>query len=370
MPADDLLRLSVLWSHFPGLARQVERAGRGALQRIFRARSGGSDAERLESARALLRDLSPDALRQRASDAGLAIICRGEDVYPRGLLELDDPPPVIYCRGRLPAGHVPTLAVVGSRSASEMGRRAAYTLASSAAVRGEVIVSGLAFGIDDAGHRGALAVGGRTIAVLASGADVPSPRAQTSLYNQIIERGGAVVSEYLPGAPAKPYRFPVRNRLIAALAGRVLVVEARERSGALHTVDHALALGRAILAYPGEGMRDSCRGSNRLIQEGAEVVLEPADLLHGDELSLWPEKPAAPRPPVAMTDDVDSRVAVLAHALALGPLSVDALAEKLSIDIGTLRGVLARLERTGLVTFRAGVAAWRGAVRLPHQGVR
>jgi DNA processing protein len=287
-----------------------------------------------------------------------------ESRYPKSLLDLTDPPPVIYCRGDVTAAEPPALAVVGSRSASEMGRGAAHTLASAAAVRGETIVSGLAFGIDTAGHRGALAVSGRTVAVLASGADVPSPRSQTRLYREIIDGGGAIVSEYLPGAPAKPYRFPVRNRLIAALSRRVLVVEAGERSGALHTVEHALALGRSVLAYPGEGLRESCRGSNRLIQDGAEVILEPADLLLEAEPSLWSEpEEGFGRTSDWATQHVHARDAVLANALAHGPLPVDALADRLAIDIGTLRGALTRLERTGLITFCAGVARWRGLER-------
>lgn len=356
--ADFLLRLCLLRDRFPGLANQVKRRfevhgdGGQALRQALHARQDGRD-ERRALARCALRDMPPDRLREQARARGLGVLFRGGSNYPAALLDLEDPPPVLFLIGSLPAPGSAATAVVGSRKATEAGRRAAHTLAASLAIQGEAIISGMAFGIDDAAHRGALSVSGRTMAVLASGADLPSPQAQARLHARITAAGGAVVSEYPPGSSARPYRFPLRNRLIAALAQRILVVEARQGSGALHTVDHGLALGRTVLAYPGDGLSAACRGSNQLIREGAELVLGPEDLLGPPEQCLFPA--AAP----LLCQGSEKQSAVLAHALAHGPLALDELALRVAVEIGALRGAVARLERAGLVDFRGGVVQWR-----------
>ncbi len=364
---DHLLRLSVLQTHAPGAAAALARAASGgaasafSLEELLTRAAPGRDSAPLERARAALREHPPRRVRAHAERAGLRLIYRGESDYPRRLRILDDAPPVLYAKGLLPSPERPWIAFVGSRRATERGRDAAQTLAASAACRGEVVVSGMAFGIDDAAHRGALGVDGITVAVLASGADLPSPRSQTTLYRRIVDGGGAVISHFLPGTPALPYRFPIRNWLIAALSDRVLVVEAGSKSGALHTVDHAQALGRAVLAYPGDGLSLETRGSNRLIQDGAEVVLGPEDLLRDQQLLLPLDDPsAAPRTGSGDHDGPEPlrEAASLARALAGSPLPVDELAVRLDLEIAALRSSLGRLERAGLVRVAAGVAHW------------
>ena len=367
MVEDQLLRISALHTHLPSVAAEVERLnmshdkGLGeTLGAVLAGEMGRCSADARRRARKVVREHPPEAIRESASQRGLHLLFRSSMTYPTRLQPLDAAPPVLYVRGRLPEQDRPSIAVVGSRAATETGRHAAHTLAASAACRGEVVVSGMAFGVDDAAHRGALEVGGTTMAVLASGADLPSPRSQSPLYMRIVSGVGAALSQFLPGSPARPYRFPIRNWLIAALADRVLVVEARDRSGALHTVDHAQSIGIPVLAYPGDGLSKATRGSNRLIQDGAEVVLGPEDLVSACQFALpfgaTPTESSSATGPVEGREHQES--ALLAHALADGPIPVDLLAKRLELGIGSLRGALSRLERIGLVRIEAGIARW------------
>jgi len=201
--------------------------------------------------------------------------------YPDGLRRLKEPPPVLFVRGE--AAELPqprtTVAIVGSRRASETGLRVAYDLARGLAEQGVAVLSGLALGVDAAAHRGSLDGGGRTLAVLASPVDEPTPVRHSGLAEVILSRGGWLVSERPPGAVVRPHEFPRRNRLIAAMAGLVVVVEAGLRSGTLSTVEHALRLGVEVAAVPGPIDRPNCRGSNALLRRGAQWVESVGDLL-------------------------------------------------------------------------------------------
>ena len=183
----------------------------------------------------------------------------------------------------------PTVAIVGSRKASDGGKLIAAELARGLVAQGICIVSGMAFGIDAAAHAAALAAGGRTIAVLGCGADVPYPRTHTSLYRQIRERG-AIVSEFAWGAQPERGAFPRRNRIISGLSLGVVIVEAPQKSGALITVQHALDQNREVFAVPGDVRSGRSAGCHRLIKDGAKLVEDVEDVL--EELTMW----AAPRP--------------------------------------------------------------------------
>jgi DNA processing protein len=179
-------------------------------------------------------------------------VTRGRRGYPPLLSELHDPPARLFLRGGLPDLLArPAVAIVGARSCSSYGAQVAQELARDLATAGVVVVSGLARGIDGEAHRGALAGGGVTVAVLGCGIDRDYPRSHAELARRIAE-DGLVVSEYPPGVEPAPWRFPARNRIIAGLAHATVVVEARERSGALITADFALELGRDVFAVPGE----------------------------------------------------------------------------------------------------------------------
>lgn len=198
--------------------------------------------------------------------------------YPASLRHLHDPPAACFLLGRVDLLDAPMVAVVGSRACTPHGLEAARWLAAQLARAGLVVASGLARGIDGAAHEAALAVGGPTVAVLGSGLDVAYPPENRALQ-ETIGRQGLLVSEFLPGEAPRPHHFPRRNRLIAALARGVLVVEAGANSGALGTADHALDLGRPVMAVPGPITSPSHEGSNRLLRDGAPIVLDVDDVL-------------------------------------------------------------------------------------------
>lgn len=203
---------------------------------------------------------------------------RGDAEYPALLLAVPTAPTALHVRGALVEADTLAVAVVGSRRATPYGVTMAETLAADLAARGVTIVSGLARGIDTAAHRGALRVGGRTIAVLGSGVDVVYPPENARLADEIAA-SGAVVSQFVPGTPPLPHHFPTRNAVIAGLSLAVVVVEAAERSGSLITARLAAELGREVLAMPGRATAPESRGANRLIQDGAALALGWEDVV-------------------------------------------------------------------------------------------
>ncbi len=220
----------------------------------------------------------PESVRMAASAGiGGAIVLPYWDArYPAGLWRLQDPPPLLFFAGDTSLLERPALAVVGTRRCSAHGRAAARAIALAAGAGGVVVVSGHAQGIDAAAHEGALGSG--TIAVLGCGLDVPYPRALASLRVRMRERG-LLLSEFPAGTPPLPRHFPRRNRIIAALASALVVVEAPHRSGAQNTVSHALDMGLDVGAVPGPIDRANCAGSNRLLREGAAAICEPVHAL-------------------------------------------------------------------------------------------
>jgi DNA processing protein len=194
-----------------------------------------------------------------------------DPAYPVLLGAVPSPPPTLFVRGALGDDDALAIAIVGSRRPSPYGLAVAEQLATDLAARGVTIVSGLARGIDTAAHRGALAAGGRTLAVLGSGIDVVYPP-ENAVLARTIETHGALVSQFAPGVRVRPGHFPARNRTLAGLALGVVVVEAAERSGALITAGFAADLGRETFAVPGRITSPTSVGAHRLIQDGAKLV--------------------------------------------------------------------------------------------------
>lgn len=225
---------------------------------------------------------NPAGFRERWERQGLTLLPITSSSYPTCLKNLDDPPPLLFLRGNKGLLDGPSVAVVGTRSPSEVGWRAAEALGRILGAAGLVVVSGLARGIDSAAHRGALSVGGSTLAVLGSGLAVSPASAQRKLV-ETIARSGLLVSEFAPLDPPRRHHFPKRNRLLAALSRAVVVVEAGEKSGALITVDHALQLGRDVFALPGSVENPKARGSNLLLRDGAGVIPFPEAVLEALE---------------------------------------------------------------------------------------
>lgn len=246
--------------------------------------------------------------------------------------------------GRLRRG--PVVAVVGTRRATRAGLDFTRQLARDLSRRGAVVVSGLALGVDAAAHHGALAGGGETVAVLGSGVDRPSPAGNARLVARVLERGG-LVSEYPEGTEAARWRFPARNRIIAALAHVVVIVEAPERSGALITTDIALDLGRPIMAVPGPPWARSSRGSNALIRAGAALCESADDVVAETPLLAWME--VATDTPLRSGATEDPLQARILDVLEVEPLTRDELTASMGTSVSQISSALATLEIDGLV---------------------
>jgi DNA processing protein len=288
-----------------------------------------------------------DAYRERLARDGVRWVARSDPGFPPLLASIHDPPPGLFLRG---AGapellRHPAVAVVGARSCSDYGAHVGRGLARELAAAGVVVVSGLARGIDGWAHRGALEGGAATVAVLGCGIDRDYPRAHASLAGQIAVTG-LIVSEYPPGVAPAPWRFPARNRIVAGLAAATVVVEARERSGALITADLALEEGREVLAVPGEITSALSRGTNALLRLGAAAVTGAADILEaiGVEAGSGGE-PDLPSGPAA---------AALA-ALDAGAATADEVARVSGLDSAAVAAALVELELSGLVSGCSGV---------------
>jgi len=213
-----------------------------------------------------------------AEDKDVTLVTLVDPEYPGLLREIDDPPLVLYVRGRLPVDPARSIAVVGTRRATRYGKMVAGRFASQLALKGLTIVSGLAAGIDTAAHQGAIDVGGITVAVLGCGLDYPYPKRNQPLLQTIVETGTAI-SEYPLGMRPAKWTFPQRNRILAGLSRGVLVVQAPERSGSLITARLALEQGREVFAVPGNINSLTSAGSNRLIKQGAQLVDSAEEIL-------------------------------------------------------------------------------------------
>ncbi|NND01862.1 MAG: DNA-protecting protein DprA [Acidimicrobiia bacterium] len=217
-------------------------------------------------------------------------VFRGEPGYPSRLAELPGAPDLLFVRGIIPA--LPTVAVVGTRRCSSYGRNLAEAYGAAIARAEWCLVSGLARGIDGAAHRGTVAGGGGGVAVLGCGLDIAYPREHGALADRLVASGGAVISEYPPGTPPEAWRFPPRNRIISGMSRAVVVVEAAIKGGALITANTALDQGVPVFATPGDVGKESAAGCNRLIRDGAQPVLDPADLIAELELIVGPARHA------------------------------------------------------------------------------
>jgi DNA processing protein len=278
-------------------------------------------------------------------------IRRKDSAYPSLLAAIHDPPAQLFLRGSAEFAVLsePAIAVVGARACSAYGRSVARSLARELAGAGLVVVSGMARGVDGEAHRGALDAGGRTVAVLGCGIDRDYPAAHAELSRRIGEHG-LVVSEYEPGVEPAPWRFPARNRIIAGLCAGTVVVEARERSGALITADFALEEGRDVLAVPGEITSSLSAGSNALLRLGAVPVTCAADVL--ELYALTPLQHAH--------TTLGPMAEALLAQLSGSALTADELVRATALDPGAGAAALTELELAGRVTFEDGV--YRAAI--------
>lgn len=315
---------------------------------LFAAATDSHLVEEPRAARyAAFRDgLDERAERERLAAAGFRFLARSDPAFPAILRAIHDPPPGLFLRGAAAEELLarPAVAVVGARACSPYGRQVARLLGRELAAAGLVVVSGLARGVDGEAHRGALDGGGATVAVLGCGIDRDYPAAHRALAAEIAERS-LVVSEYAPGVAPAPWRFPARNRIIAGLCSATVVVEARERSGALITADLALEEGREVFAVPGEITSALSAGSNALLRLGATPLTAAADVLESFGLA-----PADVTPP-----DLSPAAAALLERIRDAAAAPDELVRSLRLGAGEVAVALTELELAGLVTLEEGL---------------
>ena len=284
-------------------------------------------------------------------------IAPGEAAWPVQLRAIPDPPEVLYVLGEPAILAAPAIAIVGSRAPTPAGRETAYEFARRLAAAGLVVTSGLAAGVDAAAHRGAIAAGGRTVAVCATGLDRIYPAHNATLATEIAACG-ALVSEFPPGTPPLPGHFPRRNRLISGLSLGVLVVEARHRSGSLITARLAAEQGREVFALPGSIHSPLARGCHRLIRDGARLVETPEEVLAGLQPDLF-EALAAPlaQAPGAkgfFPGSLDTDSKILLNACGFEPVDVDTLVARTGLEAGSVTSMLVLLELRGEIESSAG----------------
>ncbi|MCI9148606.1 MAG: DNA-protecting protein DprA [Hungatella sp.] len=285
----------------------------------------------------------------KLGDKGIRFVSFLDGEYPGRLRQLYASPAALYVRGRLPGEDRPTAAIVGARDCSHYGRETAELLGRALGEAGIQVVSGMALGIDGAGHRGCLKAGGDTYGVLGCGPDICYPRSHFSMYMEIPEKGG-LIAEYGPGQSPKASYFPMRNRIISGLSDAVIVVEAREKSGSLITADWGLEQGKEIFAVPGRNTDLLSRGCNLLIRQGAGIVTCPDDILeffgiYRDQKLIVHEK---------NENGLAKKEKMVYSCLDLQPKFIDRIVEECGLSLGECLTLLLELEMRGYIVQTAG----------------
>lgn len=297
-------------------------------------------------ARAIAADIDETAIKavlHWLSDPLNHIVTLADDAYPQALLNIPDPPTLLYVKGRLDLLNAPSLAIVGSRNATTQGMRNAEAFASSASSAGLCIVSGMAQGIDTAAHRGGLLGAGSSIAVIGTGLDKVYPASNRELAHQLAEVG-TIISEFHLGTPPLAANFPRRNRIISGLSLGCLVVEASIQSGSLITARMALEQGREVFAIPGSIHSPQSKGCHTLIKQGAKLVESVQDIL--EELGYR----STPAEPAATSWDLHP----LSLHLGFDPVDVETLAQRSGLTIAELSAILLQLELDGHIATLPG----------------
>lgn len=321
----------------------VEAAWHASPADLLAAGLDARTSKLLEKAR---RECDLDAELERIAAAGIRLLTIEDDAYPHLLHGLGNVPQVLYVRGDLLPMDSWAVAVVGTRTPSSYGKEVTRQIVGELARNGVTIVSGLAVGIDTVAHTTALEAGGRTLAVLGNGIDICYPERNRALSGQIIQQG-ALLSDYPLGTRPLAANFPPRNRIISGLALGTLVVEAREKSGALITVDFALEQGREVFAIPGSIFNQTSKGPHELIRNGATIATSASDILETLNLTAAPMQQELL---LHLPDDPDDPTeAALLALLSAEPLHVDALTRAAKLPTATVSATLAMLELKGFV---------------------
>jgi DNA processing protein len=346
---------ALLRHHSPAEAWEVVQGrhpSRGLVERVM----GEPKVRAAWAASAVARP--PEQVWARCGELGVSVLLHGSAAFPAALADDPLPPPVLFAAGDLGLLDGRRVAVVGTRNATAAGRQAATRLGADLATAGVHVVSGLARGIDGAVHRGVLsaAADGRPIGVVACGLDVVYPREHQRLWAAVADTG-LLLSECPPGVTPVPYRFPLRNRIVAGLAELVVVVESRERGGSLVTVAAALDRGVPVMAVPGSAVNRAARGVNELLRDGAAPVLDADDVLLALQMSPAARGASAELRPRPTPADV-----VVYRALQHRPLTLDGVADGVGLPLVDAAMSLARLSAAGWV---AGADGWFECIGSP-----
>jgi DNA processing protein len=303
----------------------------------------GLGAKVIERVLAARKNVNLDQVWAKIESQGIKILTWQDEAYPSRLKEIDQPPPVMYIRGEYLPDDLFAVAIVGTRRVTPYGRQITEELSAFLASNGITVISGLARGVDAIAHQAALKAGGRTIGVLGSGVDKIYPPEHLKLAEQMMERG-AIISDYSPGTPPDASNFPPRNRIISGLSLAVVVIEAGETSGALITAEFAAEQGREIFAVPGSILAPQSKGTNKLIQNGAQPLLSVNDLMQALDFTRIGEHKAARK--IIPADETEAR---LLSVLAAEPKHVDEIRNQADLPIEKVSATLALMELKGMV---------------------
>ena len=290
-------------------------------------------------------------LYEKLINKDVHFVIQEDDNYPRRLLNMYDPPRFLYYLGELPDENLPTIAIIGARACSAYGSQAARTLAKELAMNKIQVISGLAKGVDGFAHAGALEGEGKTFGVIGSGVNICYPRENYQLFHDVENQGG-ILSEYPMSSPALAFHFPVRNRIIAGLSDGILVVEAKEKSGTLITVDCGLEQGKDIYALPGKITDQLSIGCNRLIQNGAKLIQSSSEII--EELAdrypyLITKEKKSKQESMVFEDQVTKEEKLVLVNLSYEPIHFEKLLIDTGLDTVKLMEVVFVLQMKGLI---------------------
>lgn len=275
---------------------------------------------------------------------GINYITIDEPYYPFSLKNINNPPKVIYYRGKVPKNEGIKIAIVGSRKCTDYGKKVALYFANELSKLGVTIVSGMARGIDTAAHRGTLKEKGNTIAVLGCGINICYPKENINVMNEIIEKG-TIISEYPINTTPSAGLFPLRNRIISGLSDGVLIVEAASKSGSLITADYALEQGRDVFAIPGRVFDKYSKGTNRLIKLGAKPIIDIQDILEEYNITINNKKENKQN----IEEILEENEKMVYSCISFDPIYIDNICRKINIDIRELLLILTKLEFKGII---------------------
>ena len=306
-------------------------------------RAAGLSSRLVENLCQLRVQVNLEQIWERIQAQNIQVLTWEDEEYPRRLKEIEQPPPVLYLRGDLKLEDDWAVAIVGTRRITAYGRQVAEEVSATLARNGVTVVSGLARGVDAVAHQAAVHAGGRTLAVLGSGVDRIYPPENQRLAEQIISHG-AVISDYPIGTPPEGQNFPPRNRIISGLSLAVIVIEANLDSGAMITATFAAEQGRELFAVPGSILAPQSRGANRLIRDGARLLLDPQEVLEILDLKQATAQQSARQ--VLPGDPVEAQ---LYQVLGPEPQHVDDIRSQTGMSIEKVSSTLALMELKGMV---------------------